>query len=192
MKKNEIILRDHSYDGIEEYDQKLPNWWLFTLYIMIVWFVIFWVMYYQSPANMQNDYERLDSKIAEINSKKQKELESMLATLNDESLMKMSKDSSHTSAGKAMFDTRCALCHGSDLSAVANGAKLPGVPLNDAEWKYGGKPLEIMKTITDGPPLTKPDGTPNPQLGMIAWNSQLSPAQITQIVAYILSKQPTQ
>ena len=62
MKKNEIILRDHTYDGIEEYDQKLPNWWLFTLYIMIVAFVIFWVLYYQSPANMQNDYERLDSR----------------------------------------------------------------------------------------------------------------------------------
>ena len=189
MKKNEIILRDHTYDGIEEYDQKLPNWWLFTLYIMIVWFVIFWVMYYQSPANMQNDYERLDTEIAEINLKKQKELESMLATLNDDSLVKMSKDSGHTDAGKAIFDTRCALCHGADLSATANGIKLPGIPLNDTEWKYGGKPLEIMKTITDGPPLTNPDGTPNPPLGMVAWNSQLSPAQITQIVAYILSKQ---
>ena len=103
MKKNEIILRDHVYDGIEEYDQKLPNWWLFTLYIMIVWFVIYWVAYYQSPANMMNDYERLDAEIAEINAKKQKELDDMLATLNDEELIKMSQDPAHTEAGKAIL-----------------------------------------------------------------------------------------
>ncbi len=189
MKKNEIILRDHVYDGIQEFDQKLPNWWLFTLYIMIVWFIIYWVMYYQSPANMENDFERLDAQIALINDKKQKELDSMMATLNDEAIVKMSKDSSHVAAGKAIYQTNCVACHGPDLSGTLNGVKLPGEPLNDADWKYGGKPLEIMKTITDGPPTTLPDGSPNPPLGMVPWNSQLSPAQITQIVAYILSKQ---
>lgn len=190
MKKNEIVLRDHSYDGIQEYDQKLPNWWLFTFYIMIVWFVVFWVLYYQSPAKMANDYERLDKEIAEINAKKENELKAILATLNDDSLLKMSRDPSHLAAGKAIFETKCFVCHGIDLSATLNGAKLPGLPLNDKEWKYGGKPMQIMETITHGPPKFKPDGTPNPQLGMIAWNNQLSPSQIAEVVAYILSKQP--
>ena len=64
-----------------------------------------------------------------------------------------------------------------------NGMQLPGVALNDAEWKYGeGKPLGIMKTITDGSPdVTK---------GMVAWKNELGPSQIAQIVAYILSKGP--
>ena len=44
---NEPTLRDHVYDGIQEYDQKLPNWWLFTLYIAIAWFVVHWLCYYQ-------------------------------------------------------------------------------------------------------------------------------------------------
>ena len=115
----------------------------------------------------------------------------MMASLNDDSIMEMSKDQSHVEAGKVIFTTRCVLCHGTDLSGTnPDGVKLPGVPLNDVEWRYGGKPLEIMKTITNGPPKTKPDGTPNPQLGMVAWNNQISPAKIAQVVAYILSEQP--
>ena len=31
-KEGEVVLREHEYDGIQEYDQKLPNWWL-TIFI---------------------------------------------------------------------------------------------------------------------------------------------------------------
>lgn len=178
---NSITLRDHVFDGIEEYDQKLPNWWLFTLYIMIVWFVIAWVAYYQLPLNAPTDHEKLESELAVIESKKQAELDKMMASLNDDSLMEMSKDPSNTSAGQAIFEAKCAACHGLDLSATMGGAKLPGVPLNDSEWLYGGHPLQIMYTVTNGSPdITK---------GMIAWKTQLSPSEIAQIVSYILSKQ---
>ena len=176
-----ITLREHVYDGIQEYDQKLPNWWLFTLYIMIVYFVIAWVAYYQLPVEVPNDYERLNNKLAVIEAKKQAELEEMMASLSDESLIEMSKDPNHTSAGQAVFDSKCAACHGTDLSATLGGIKLPGVPLNDAEWIYGGQPLEIMHIVTNGSPdVTK---------GMIAWNTQLGPSEIAQVVSYILSKQ---
>jgi cytochrome c oxidase cbb3-type subunit 3 len=179
---NKVTIREHVFDGIQEYDQKLPNWWLFTLYITIVWFVIAWFIYYQTPVRTLTDHERIDAKVAVIEEKKRAELESMLATLSDDALKEMSADVTHNAAGKAIYETKCLPCHAPNLGGIANGPPYIGVALNDTEWKYGGKPLEIMKTVTNGSPdLTK---------GMIAWKAQLSAAEIAQVVAYILSKQP--
>ena len=56
----EMMVRDHVYDGIQEYDQKLPNWWLFTWYITMVWFVIAWLAYYQFGVG-RTDHEAVSS-----------------------------------------------------------------------------------------------------------------------------------
>ena len=181
--ESEVAIREHVFDGIEEYDNNLPNWWLFTFYAAIVIFIVGLFIYYQAPFRIPDDGERIDREIAGIEAKKTAELESMLASLSNESLQGMSADASHTAAGKAIFDAKCSACHGLDLSATMGGIQLPGLPLNDSEWKYGGTPLEIMKIVTDGSPdVTK---------GMVAWKAQLSPSEIAQVVAYILSQQKT-
>ena len=144
-------LREHVYDGIQEYDQKLPNWWLFTWYITMVWFVIAWVAYYQFGVGMSDEknIQRAMDKIAEV---QKQELEQ----INDDKLWEMSRDEKIVAAGAATYNTTCVACHAADLSAHLAGAKLPGLPLNDQEWKHGGNPTQILTVVRKGSPdITK-------------------------------------
>lgn len=172
---NGPVLRDHVYDGIQEYDQKLPNWWLFTWYITMVWFVIAWVAYYQLSLG-ESGQEQVDKQMAAIKAAQLKELEQ----LSDEKLWAMSQDEKVVSAGAATFGTTCVACHAPDLSAHLGAVKLPGLPLNDTEWKHGGNPLQILSIVRKGAPdITK---------GMPSWEPQLGLNRVVEVVAFVLSK----
>jgi cytochrome c oxidase cbb3-type subunit III len=171
---NGPVLREHVYDGIQEYDQKLPNWWLFTWYITMVWFVIAWVAYYQLGRG-DSDVEQIDKAIAAVEEHRNQEL----ASLDDDKLWEMAKDAKVVEAGKATYSTTCVACHAPDLSAHLAGAKLPGLPLNDAEWKHGGSPTQILNIIRKGAPdLTK---------GMPPWEPQLGIQRVVEVTAFLLS-----
>ncbi|MEM7146014.1 MAG: cbb3-type cytochrome c oxidase N-terminal domain-containing protein [Verrucomicrobiota bacterium] len=178
QKKAGIVLRDHVYDGIREYDQRLPNWWLFTLYIFVVWFVVFWFAYYQLGM-FKTDEEEMDIAIAAIQYKKDKQLNALLADLDEEAIWEMSRDPAAVSAGQTHFNQFCSVCHATDLSATLNGTPLPGVPLDDSQWKYCRKPTDVFNIITKGSPdVTK---------GMVAWDAILGPKKIAETTAFILS-----
>ena len=74
-------LRPHTYDGIQEYDQKLPNWWLFTLYIAIVFSIAAWLSYYQLGIGM-SDEDRMDAFITA----RQANADKKLAGITDDEL----------------------------------------------------------------------------------------------------------
>ena len=64
---------------------------------------------------------------------------------------------------------------------------LPGLPLNDGQWKFGGKPMDIFKLINEGSP---PESTGHNGAKMQVWGQTLSPKQIAEVTAYLITKLP--
>ena len=168
-------LRPHSYDGIQEYDQKLPNWWLFTFYLAIAWFVFYWLAYYQF-ALIATDQEAITSSMEKLKAGRAKELN----VVDDAKLWAMSRDPKVIEAGKTTFMTICVACHGPDLMGKKTNPALPGLALADQEWKYGHNPTDALKVVRNGSPdITK---------GMPSWEPILGAERVLEVVAFVFSK----
>ncbi len=184
-KKGEVVLRKHEYDGIQEFDQKLPNWWLLTFYGAIVFYLIYWFVYYQAGL-IKTDQQAVTEIMAEIQEKRADALEKTLDSLSDKILVhEWATDASIVAEGEALYMKQCFACHGPNLDAPN---KL-GLSLVDGEWKYGDKPKEIFKLINEGSPADSKGMAPT-GAKMVPWGGTYSPKQIAQLVAFIISKNP--
>jgi cytochrome c oxidase cbb3-type subunit III len=168
----EAPIRPHVFDGIQEYDKRLPNWWLYTLYITIVFWVGYWAYYEWFRAGPSNT-EAIATAMARIEA-------SRLNTtkLDDGTLWKMSQNPTFVSAGQALFNANCAACHLATLRGKSESPAAIGPDLTDTTWLHGGRPTEVYDLITKGV-LTK---------GMPTWGPVLGARKITELTAYILSK----
>jgi len=159
-------LRPHTYDGIQEYNKKLPNWWLMTFYGAIIFSVGYFACYEwwralpDQAAVVKADMARVEA--AKLAS---------LASLSDESLWAMSRNQTFVDAGKATFIANCATCHKPDLSGGI------GPSLKDDVWIHGSRPMEIYATITNGVAAK----------GMPTWGPILGAKKVTEAAAFILS-----
>lgn len=189
--EEEAPLRDHIYDGIQEYDHKLPNWWLYTLYAAIVYFVVDWGLYYKTDW-FKTDQQKVTAEIQEIAEERKTALAETLSKLDNKTLVhEWATDSDRVSRGEAIYGQVCVGCHAADFSAtmVVGDQKLPlpGLALNDGEWKYGATPLDIFKIINDGTPA---DSTGHNGARMQPWGQTYSAQQVAELTAYIIAKNP--
>ena len=159
-------LRPHSFDGIQEYDKRMPNWWLWTLYGAIAYSVGYWAFYHAWNLGEQPGY-------ALEQTMKENAIAAARSTgvVDDELLWTLSKDLKVIEAGKLTYAGTCASCHQVDLSGGI------GPNLKDAVWIHGGGPLQISDVISKGV-LAK---------GMPTWAPVLGKSKITEVTAYILS-----
>jgi cytochrome c oxidase cbb3-type subunit 3 len=161
-------LMDHEYDGIQEFDNRLPNWWLYTLYGAIVFAVAYWLAYHTwgwAPlSHEQYHREQVAAAEAQLAAMEGREL-------TNETLTLMSTVPASVEAGRAVFEQFCVVCHKPD------GSGSVGPNLTDRYWLHGGQPLEIHYTVTNGVA----------DKGMAAWGSQLGPQRVQDVVAYVLT-----
>ena len=161
-------LRHHTYDGIQEYDKRLPNWWLLTFYGTIVFSIFYWLVTQHFPSS--TDESRLQAELARIDAAK---MASASTVLDDAALWKMSRNAVVVDAGKATYKGTCASCHN---EALTGGI---GPNLIDKVWIHGSRPAEILAVVTDGV-LVK---------GMPGWGPVLGAQKVSEVTAYILSFQ---
>jgi cytochrome c oxidase cbb3-type subunit 3 len=164
-------IRPHVFDGIAEYDKRLPNWWLYTLYLTMVFWVGYW-SYYEWFHVGPTGTEVVDAAMAKIETSRL-----AAAKLDDPSLWKMSTNAEFVAAGKASFAANCAACHLATMRGKSENPAAIGPDLTDTLWIHGGKPTEVHDLITKGV-LTK---------GMPAWGPVLGAKKITEVTAYIMS-----
>lgn len=166
-------LRPHSYDGIQEYDKRLPNWWLYTLYGAIAFAIVYWFAY-QIAHIMPTDAAKVDAALAQIAAAK---MSTSIDVSNDDKFWEMSKNGVFVDAGKQTFNSLCIPCHLASMKGKTENPAAVGPNLVDTAWIHGGTPKEVYKTVSGGV-LAK---------GMPAWEPVLGQKKTVEVVAYILS-----
>lgn len=186
----EVPSTGHSWDGIEEYDNPLPRWWLWSFYATIVWAIGYVIAYPAIPmlthatqgmlgtnnrAEVAAEIQRFADANAPIEAK-------LVATPLDQIAADPELANYTANAGGAIFRTWCAQCHGSG----AGGAK--GFPsLLDNDWLWGGTLDDIHTTIQHGVRDPKDGEARYSEMPRFGTDGLLDNDQIKQVVSYVLS-----
>lgn len=164
-------LTGHNYDGIEELDNPLPNWWLVTFLVSIIFSFLYYI-HYEFDVGPSSD-EELSLALQEIESLRAQHKDQPADT---ESLSVILNDPARVSEGKTVFDAKCAVCHGQQLEGLI------GPNLVDSYWlNKKGSLADIYALVHEGVP----------EKGMPAWNGLIPKSEIESVAVYIFSKKGT-
>lgn len=157
-------LIEHSYDGIQEYDNPMPQWWVTTFWITIV----FSIFYYINPFDTGRGPGREAEYAADMAAFRAKH-PANTGGGNAAQLLAVVANPDEVAEGRKVYALRCAACHGAD------GGGSIGPNLTDDAWLHGGTIDSIYGTLVTGV-LAK---------GMPAWSKILSSDEMEEVVAYV-------
>lgn len=172
-------LLDHEADGIREFDNALPRWWLHGFYFTIAFAVVYMINYHvlSTPAfgnaGMAEEYR------AELRGVTNRAPAPRPAGSPGAVLVALD-DAPSLAKGRAIFEgpeNVCSACHRPDLGGLV------GPNLTDNYWLHGCGVNEIVTSIKTGYPMK----------GMLPFGSDkpLTDEQLLQVASYVLSKQGT-
>ena len=164
-------LLEHSYDGIQEYDNPMPGWWLLTF----AGTVIFAILYLFNIGPIGNGKGRIADYEADMKAFAAAHPASSGNDMTPAALLALVSKPDLVEIGRKTFATNCASCHGVD------GGGLIGPNLTDKYWLHGSSLSDIYHTVTNGV-LDK---------GMPPWGKILKPELVQDVVAYVSTLQGT-
>src|SRR5262245_16921703 len=103
-------LRPHAFDGIHEFDNRLPNWWLWTFYLACLFSVGYWFHFHTLKtgdlpgraylAEQRAAAARLEAEMAQN-------------PMSDEKLLELARNPVFVADGERIFKNPqlCAQCH---------------------------------------------------------------------------------
>jgi len=166
-------------DNLRELTNPPPRWWLNTLYLSVIFFLIYIVLYPSIPLlsgstkgvlgwTQIKEYKEDLNTIEEIRAPFENKIKAMSAT---EVIADRELAAYISRAAKVLFGDRCAPCHGT------GGAGNLGYPvLADDDWLYGGNVETIIETISNG------------RMGMMpGFSAMMSEADIDNIAQHVLA-----
>jgi cytochrome c oxidase cbb3-type subunit 3 len=98
-----------------------------------------------------------------------------LGEVTDSTLDTVRQNPAMLATGEKVFAARCTSCHG------FFGEGNIGPNLTDELWIHGGRLTQIYHTIMEGVP----------EKGMVSWKTQLPPADLLAVAAYVSTLQGT-
>jgi cytochrome c oxidase cbb3-type subunit 3 len=159
---------DHEFDGIQEFDNRLPNWWLWIMWGSMAFALLYWVFFHTLGVGML-PRERFDM---EMQVAQEAQLARTLeAGIDNEFFVMMSQTEDKVAEGREIFVKHCVACH------LDQGQGSVGPNLTDGYWIHGCEPMQMLKTINDGVAAK----------GMPAWMNQLGPTRVHSVLSYILT-----
>jgi len=171
--KEEDILLEHNYDGIQEFDNPLPGWWKAIFWGSILFAIPYTWWYHIADGNsIYDQYE------ADVAAQVAREEARPQADTSAEGLFALMQDPSHLARGKSKFATAgCTACHAPDGGGVVG----LGPNLCDEFGKNIRSLDDIVKVVSEGVPGT----------AMVAQSATLSENEIADVAVYVGSLRGT-
>lgn len=180
----------HEWDGIEELNNPLPRWWLYTFYATIL-FAIGYVIVYPAIPGLHKGSDGLwkwssRGSLATETAAAEKARAGTLAAIEATPIEQLAEKPELLRAaiagGKAAFRVNCVQCHG---SGAAGGKGYPN--LNDDDWLWGGDIKTIETTIQHGIRYPGDDATRQSQMPSFGRDGILQPDQVQDVATYVRS-----
>lgn len=160
---------DHAFDGIKELNNPIPAWFN-VLFFGTMIFAAAYLFYYHIGGYGDLQDQEYVNEMAKADVEKADYLEKSASAV-DENTVKADNTQAVLAEGKNIFDANCKVCHGD------NGQGIIGPNLTDDFWLHGGGINNVFKTIKYGVP----------EKGMVSWEKNLSPKQISAVANFIIS-----